>query len=260
MALPHGYASSGEMPVRVLEAGMRDGRIALPIPDDEVAREVEGEGAFIFRGVFGAEEIGDLRSAVASWSRDTPEFPKGVSASREGLNFHRRDDGSQPTLLPHIMHIYGFGDLSTLPAPLAARLRQFAEPALELQNRLSGTAFTLDRPGIKIGLDWHPRGGGYVTNHVHPGTPQKVSVLINLSQPGRDYSSGGARFRLRGRWVDTTDLFALGDVLVWRYNLPHAMGPVDPDASIDWELQNGLCILAIELTAAWGKTRVWESG
>jgi hypothetical protein len=38
------------------------------------------------------------------------------------------------------------------------------------------------------------------------------------------------------------------------------MGPVDPDASIDWEAQSGFCILTIELTAAWGKTRVWESG
>jgi hypothetical protein len=201
----------------------------------------------IFRGVFDEALAAAIRGAVQQWAAMTEPFPRGESASRPGLNFHRLDDGSAPTTMPHIFHQFGFATLAGLPRELAAMLAPVSAAMLDLQNALAGTTFALDDPGIRTKVMRHPRGGGFLVPHRHPYLPQRVSIFLNLSQPGVDYSSGGVSFKARGAWIKTFEHFRTGDLLAWRYDMSHEVEPTDPEMPLKWEGDDGFWIYAIEM-------------
>ena len=241
--------------ISIVAARHEGDRILSERPDDHIAQSIEDHEIVIFRGAFIGNYLLELRNQIRSWGRSAPVFPAGESASRPFLNFHRLDDGTAPTSLPHIFHIYGFGDYTSLPEPLRSTLWRVSSLLIDLQNRLAGTNFDLASGDFKTGVIQHPRGGGYLTNHVHPYLPQRVSLFLNLSEPGSDYQSGEARFKVKGEWVSTFADFRLGDILAWRYSQVHGISAVDSDAQIDWESDDGLWIFALEMVATHPKSR-----
>ncbi len=118
---------------------------------------------------------------------------------------------------------------------------------LDLQNALAGTNFALDVPGFRTKVMRHPRGGGFLVPHRHPYLPQRVSIFLNLSQPGVDYSSGGVSFKAHGAWVKTFEHFRMGDILAWRYDMFHEVEPTDPNMPLRWEGDDGFWIYALEM-------------
>jgi hypothetical protein len=233
-------------------------QMSFPDSDEDLALKVQDNEIVIFRGAYPAPEMTMLRREVLAWSSETAEFPKDVSASKPGINFHRIDDGTSYTKMPHIFHQFGFGDLSSLPQHLAAKLSTLGQALLNLQNRLAQTSFALDMPEIRIKVLQHPRGGGYLVSHTHPYLPQRVSLFLNLSEPGIDYQSGAARFLVNETWADTHNDFRIGDILAWRHDQIHDVTAVDPEAAISWANDDGLWILAVEMPAAYGKSKANE--
>ena len=63
-------------------AGSRGGAIEVDVPWEALSEEVFEGKVVILKGAFDAAEMLRFREAVRAWSRATPEFPKGVSASR----------------------------------------------------------------------------------------------------------------------------------------------------------------------------------
>jgi hypothetical protein len=232
--------------LRIVPAVLRDGRIESPAVEADGGAVAAGRSILVFRGAFSEAEMLGLRRAVRQWGDATEAFPNDRSASLPGLNFHRIDPEGHPSWLKHVFHQYGFSDPESLPAPLAGALRSVAGAMVDLQNRLAGTDLRLAPDALRVKVIRHPRGGGMIAPHRHPFLPQKVATFLNLSEPGRDYRNGDARFRLGGRWVSTTETFRCGDVLAWRYDLVHDIPPVDPDAPLDWTADDGLWILAPE--------------
>ncbi len=240
--------SSGVVSVVDVTAGRRIEAEAV-----EVARlgpAILDENIIIFRGAFGADDMLALRRLAVDWAAVTAPFPAGRSASLPGINFHRRDDRSTPSSIPHIFHQFGFGAPALLPSPLKERVERISALLLDLQNRLAGTSFPPGCPEFRTKVIRHPRGGGHLVPHRHPFLPQKISLFLNLSQPGSDYASGGARFRCHGQWIDTSWAFRIGDVLAWRYDLIHAVAPVDGAAELSWEGDDGFWIYAVEYNEA----------
>ena len=200
----------------------------------------------IFRGALAPDAMVALRRSLLAWGAAAPPIPVGVSASQPGLDFHRLDDGTAPTTLPHIFHQFGFATGASLPAPLAAEVRAMRHLLLDWQNRLAGTVFDRDDADFRFKAMRHPRGGGHLVSHRHPYLPQKVAIFVNLSEPGRDYASGAALFRNASGWVDTFADFRCGDLLAWRYDLVHGVSPVEPEAPLSWAGDDGLWIAAME--------------
>ncbi len=208
----------------------------------------------IFRGAFQPRAMVALRRALQTWASQTPAMPRGVSASQAGLNFHRLDDGTQPTSLAHIFYQFGIvdgpadGDASAgaPPKDLAAEVRAMRVALLDWQNQLAGTAIDANAPEFRFKAMRHPRGGGHLVSHRHPYLPQKVAIFLNLSEPGVDYASGCARFRNAAGWVDTHADFRCGDLLAWRYDLVHGITEVEPSAPLQWTGDDGLWIAAME--------------
>ena len=233
--------------IKIIKAEWRGGSI-MPrgcLRDHQSA--IENQRILIFRGAFDGGDMIALRRAVQQWGETAEPFPKGQSASRAALNFHRLDDGSAPSILPHIFHQFGFGDLARLPASLVAILKPISTAMLKLQNELAGTQFELEDGRFRTKVIRHPRGGGFLVRHRHPFQPQRIALFLNLSQPGVDYASGGVTFKAHGAWVEPFDQFRIGDILAWRYDMIHDVKPVDPDRPLSWEGDDGFWIYALEM-------------
>ena len=233
--------------IAILGARLRGGRIETDGALAEHRAAIDDERILIFRGAFDPAEMVSLRRAVQAWGEATDEFPRGKSASIPGINFHRRDDGTAPTSMPHIFHQFAFADLASVPAGLAARLRTISTALLDFQNELAGTRFELEGDAFRTKVMRHPRGGGFLVRHRHPYLPQRVSLFLNLSEPGVDYSSGGVSYRSKGAWIETFAEFRSGDILAWRYDLIHDVRPVDPNDTLKWEGDDGFWIYALEM-------------
>lgn len=244
-----------EVRCRVLQA-IRDDEhlISVSMPLEKMARAIEQDQALvILRNVWSRERMLDFRQTILEWSRSTPVWPQGVSASLPDINFHRMDDGSLPGRMAHIFHQFGFGKWDELPMKLRSDVEEIGGAMFMLQNRLAGTDFKFGSPDFRIKAIRHPRGGGHLVPHTHPYLPQKVAVFLNLSEPGVDYHSGGLRFvGPDKKWIDTYEDFRCGDLLAWRYSMMHETSPVDAEAVLDWQSEDGLWIFAMDFVESHG--------
>jgi hypothetical protein len=247
---------SHDSSIEIVPAAIENGRVVFAGLDADTGSAIDGGKLVIFRGAFSTAQMLDLRRLVCLWGDATPAFASERSASVPGLNFHRIDDADHPTSLPHVFHQYGFGTLADLPPQLREPLKSVVEPLIDLENRLAGTNLRAAPEGLRIKVMRHPRGGGHIAPHTHPYWPQKVAIFLNMSVLGTDYFSGDTRFKLGGRWLSAEDVFECGDMLAWRYDLPHCVAPVDPDAALSWKDDDGLWVLAPEMIEAHGRSKV----
>lgn len=232
--------------VEIVPVTLEGGRAVADAEASRWRKAIDGGKIVIFRGALASESMVGLRRALLRWASVTPPIPPGVSASQPGLEFHRVDDGTAATTMPHIFHQFGFATGDALPSDLASEVRSLRHLLLDWQNRLAGTEFDLDDVTFRFKAMRHPRGGGHLVPHRHPYLPQKVAIFLNLSEPGVDYASGAAVFRNTGGWVDTFADFRCGDLLAWRYDLVHGISAVEPEAPLTWEGDDGLWIAAME--------------
>ncbi|MBI5613125.1 MAG: hypothetical protein HY942_08705 [Gammaproteobacteria bacterium] len=238
----------------VLPGKFQDSGIETDIPHREMASLIEAGNIVVLPKLFDPAAMLALRQAVVDWSNRTPPFPRDRSASIPCLNFHRRDDDS-PSWLAHRFHQYAFGDWDAVDPGLSGMLQSVCRPLLALQNALAGTDFNLSTPSLRCKLINHPAGGGYLVKHVHPYRPQKVAFFLSLSRYGQDFETGGAVFDTPGKTVTLTELFDIGNVVLFRYDLPHEVPPIDPLRPLDWSSPAGLWMLSVELVESYPNSR-----
>jgi hypothetical protein len=118
--------------------------------------------------------------------------------------------------------------------PLWPRMRPCFDRQAAFYNRLRDTAFGFscepDLRGFRPQVIHYPRGGGYFDTHQHPLMPMQYGLILNISSKGRDFSSGQTYFMLDGEKVSIDAQHELGDLCLFRYDLPHGIDPVDPQA------------------------------
>lgn len=231
--------------VKVVNARRISGEIVVEDNCRRLGMAIESGKIVVFRAAYPADEMIKLRKRVIEWAASTEEFPRGVSASKPGHNFHRIDDETTPSSIPHTFHQFGFGDLASLPPDLSNQVLRTNEELMNLQNRLARTNFASDDPNFRLKVIHYPKGGNHVA-HTHPLLPQKVSLFLSLSDPGKDYISGGARFKVNSEWIEIIDHLRIGDIVAWRYDLIHEVVPIDVGDSLDWNSEDGLWIFSIE--------------
>jgi hypothetical protein len=224
------------------------GAIAADL-DDAGLTGVLGEGrVVILKGAFAPEEMIALRQAASRWAREEPEFPDGKSPDETPmLNYHRFDDGTYPSRFPHIFHQYGLNSLDELPGYFREPATAVTAALTDLQNRVSQTDWDISAQGLRTKILHYPRGGGFLAEHVHALDPQRVGLILSLSRLGVDASHGGTTFETTEGTVDTAEYHDIGDVVMFRYDLPHAVPPVDPGEAIDWDAETGKWSVVLEL-------------
>tara|TARA_B100000686_G_C16435814_1_gene784451 strand:- start:3 stop:713 length:711 start_codon:yes stop_codon:yes gene_type:complete len=165
-------------------------------------------------------------------------------------SWHRYDVLPKKSVTKHITHFYNF-NLSkpyNLDFSLYFELRIIFTKMLLIQNALAGTTATLcnsyskknnDRPILRPQIIHYPKGGGSFDKHNHPYLPQKYGLILLLSQKNKDYMSGGTRVYIDNNVIDTSEYANQGDLIIFKYDLPHDITPCDPHEELDFDRIDG---------------------
>ncbi len=201
----------------------------------------------LFKGAFHELDMRELRAQVFAWSGSLPVAGFDEDIGVGGINFHREDKCSKQSSLPHCFHQYGFGDLAGLAEPLGSLLNRYGPALLIFQNALAGTKYNFSPEQLRIKFLQYFSGAGFLANHKHCFLPQKVGLLASVSQRGVEYQTGGLVFDTSYGEVDTSELFEIGDIIVFPYDLPHEVVMIDPGFQTDWGSGSGRWVLGLEL-------------
>jgi len=228
------------MGLREVETMVVEGSIRPDEPVDKLRNAVLSGDVLILKSVFDPGEAADIREAVFGWGSNTS--PVNTTFDEAESSFHRIDDNPEESDCPHVFHSYNFvfegatDGIETVVQPYFEKLR-------ELQNELAETQATFDTstsPYLHPQVIHYPAGGGGFSMHSHPFLPQKMGLILSLSEYGTDYESGGTRFATPdNEIVDIEGTHTVGDVAVFRYDLPHEVTPCDPGADLWFDDSRG---------------------
>jgi hypothetical protein len=155
--------------------------------------------------------------------------------------------------IPHVFRQYGFNTPARLADYVGRPTLWIADLVLGLQNNVAGTSFDISLTGMRVKVLHYPAGGGFLTEHQHPFAPQRVGLITSLARIGTDFNTGGGTsFRTPFGHVDTTAQHDIGDIILFRYDLPHAVTPVDEGREIDWRSEVGKWSFVLDLRETHG--------
>ncbi|HEX9827743.1 MAG TPA: hypothetical protein VGA80_14175 [Flavobacteriaceae bacterium] len=203
----------------------------------------------ILKHVFTEQEMLQLKKGIIQWGTETPVFPHGESPSKyPSLNYHRIDDGSVPSVCPHIFHQYGFNTINELKTELSIPMLKIVNKLVKIQNDIAETNFEISLKELRLKVLHYPEGGAFLAKHKHPMEPQKIGLILSLSKIGKDFKTGAVAFNTPDGYVNTVAHHDIGDVLLFRYDLEHEVTPVNPDKKkIDWLKPTGKWSVVLEL-------------
>lgn len=232
-----------------ISSTFQDGNITADLSDDKINHSLlEARKIVLFKNVFPAEQLETIKNKVHQWGENTPISPAQTSLDD---NFHSFEMGVSPRQKTmHLYHAYNFNQLHSLPAELKNILLAVFEPMRKLQNRITGqnAQWGLDDSGKKLHpqIIHYPCGGGMFAAHVHPLHPQLVGSILSISKRGKDFDSGGAGFELPdGTLVDSATAHDQSDLLMFRYDLRHWVGFVNPEEALDRNSIRGRWVMVL---------------
>jgi hypothetical protein len=234
-----------------------DGMICSDASFADISRHLFDGAIVVLKGVFDWISAISFRRAVHSWGRTTSPFPHGKSPSLfPELNYHRIDDGSYPSTIPHIFHQYGFSRIEALDEPLRGMAQRFGFLLANLQNKVSGASLKLSPDGLRMKILHYPAGGGFLAEHSHEIEPQRIGVIASLSAKGEEIEHGGTLFSTPLGKVDVAPCHEIGDVVLFRIDIPHGIPPVDPDKKLDWSSEAGKWSVVLDLREVMSRSNV----
>jgi hypothetical protein len=226
----------------------QDGKIVPETAMPDIRRLVSEGRIVVLKDVFAPELMLEYRNALVRWSQETEMFPHGQSPSAfPEMNYHRIDDGTIQGVCPHIFHQFGFNTVKDLPDYIGRPSQRIAEDMASLQNGIAGTNFELSVTGLRLKVIHYPSGAGFLAQHTHPLEPQRIGLIASLSRLGEDVKTGAACFQTPSGRVDTTLYHDIGDVIVFRYDLPHEVTLSDEGETLDWKSSAGKWSVVLEL-------------
>jgi hypothetical protein len=126
--------------------------------------------------------------------------------------------------------------------------RRFSE-IFEIKCFLGGLApsdYVTSKPSsgaiARVNFQNYPSGGGHISEHIDPNSNYAlVQTLIQASEPGEDFKSGG----LFARKAPNAEKIYLdfhtkpGDLLVLSPAIPHGVDPIDSELEYGWDRNSG---------------------
>ncbi len=202
---------------------------------------VMDKGVALVRGAVDAEVLKDLRASVHEWGLQRDMLPPQTYIDD---NFHSIESGISPRQkTPHCYHAYNFNRIGLVGGMFGHKLLSVFEKLSLFHNKLTDQdgGFDPDHEGRKQRpqIIHYPSGGGMFGRHIHPLEPQRVGLVLALSQRGVDFVSGGTCFEVEGRRFDTSNYHNIGDLILFRYDVPHWITGVDQGEKFDSASERG---------------------
>jgi hypothetical protein len=231
--------------IRQFDGRAVDGTVCVEGGYDALSNTVMTEGVAVLKRAFDVDWLISVRELLMEWARATPILSHGTALQNvdRDINFHRIDDDATKSSAPHIHHHFNFNRIDLLAEPQRSRLLAIYRPMRALQSGVAKTAAQFppsDGPyRLRPQVIQYPAGGGFFAEHVHPFEPQRVGLILSLSRRGIDHREGATTFTINGTRIDTSPMHDCGDILLFRYDVPHGVSAVDPGKAIDWSSAAG---------------------
>jgi hypothetical protein len=217
----------------VVEAKQGIATIETDIPTDDISAAVLAGVVVIVKGVFDPHEMRHLRALIisANISFSEPTFTNTNSWR------HRREVYVESQL--DILYDASFLAVEGPDDEIGRAAGTTAERLATYWRSLTGYKHTFvpeaDRRALRAWAMCYPAGGGCFGWHAHGLEPTKIGMILALSELGVDFRSGGCEFRTPFGLIDAAPYHDIGDVCLFRYDLPHRVTAVDPDRERRWD-------------------------
>lgn len=224
------------------EAQWREGKLkVLGIELSELFAKIMQGPPAVIHNVFPKEKLATVRSQVHRWGKQIEAKPPQTYIDE---NFHAIEWGISPRQkTPHHYHAYNFNQLRQLPDYLRDPLTQVSEPLRIFQNELTNNQadYEVNEMGFRLHTQviHYPSGGGMLGKHTHPLEPQRIGLILACSERGKDFMYGGTYFEVDGKIAFSDDIHDMGDMLLFRFDLPHGISPVDQEDKFEHESERG---------------------
>lgn len=226
------------------KAEIKDGSIIPESSIENIRDQVLKGNIIILKEAFPPDDLRSIRHSIHQWGLNVPE--SDVSEDEASATIHRVDDNPEETYFSRLYHFYYFkgilengGDRTTIDNTvkpyfelLASLQAELGEYDLQLEHSTNG-------PNPHPQAIQYPSGGGYFSMHLHDFLPQKIGLILSISEKGVNFSRGGTRFATDGHFTDIEDHHSIGDIALFRYDLPHEVVVTDPKEKLDWESERG---------------------
>ena len=224
----------------IAQGELVDGKInLLSHTPQQVADLVATGQVVIVKGAMNTEKLLELRCELLGWSLKTPTVAKDDFLT----NRHRHRVQVAHTLkTPQVMHDFVFNDMHNAEEPLRTLLLGHFNPLRNFYVELTGNDVpwgTNEGPYFHPQILHYPEGGGFFGNHIHGLLPQKIGVVVSMSQLGVDFEKGATVVVVNGEVINTEGFQDLGDILLFRYDLEHWVSQSNLNHRFTWETEKG---------------------
>ena len=240
--------------IEKIQAKYKNGQIVPEESYESIFSKVTDRSIVILKDVFPPEQIADVRRTVHQWGQKTPV----TNPENPTTSWHRVDDNPAKSQTKHRFTGYMFSvdqnenlviDQNGQDLGLNETLMPCFKALGEFQSKLTKTQMTFSPVGtghkLQPQIIHYPVGGGFFDQHVHSLEPQKVGLILGLSQQGKDFKTGGTRFKLGDEWVSVEGHMNMGDITIFKYDLVHDVSIVDKDEKLDWSSERGRWTMVI---------------
>ena len=232
----------------LIQASFKDHKVQPDRPFSYVRERVMEGRVVILKNAFSPDLMLQLRRALIEWSQTHPPYPQGKSPNSTPMeNYHRVDDGVIRSALPHIFHQFGLNSIDQLVPSLRGPVNIVAQAMLEVENEVAGTHFDFSLTGLRMKVLHYPAGGGFLQEHTHPLEPQRVGLVLSASKLDTDVSTGGTYFLSPFGRVEAAAYHDIGDLILFRYDIPHGVSRVDEHSTLDWRSEAGKWSVVLDL-------------
>jgi hypothetical protein len=219
---------------RIVGTRAVQGRIVPEAPLAELARELEAGRIVILKGALDAAALRRARGEIVGWQ--APD--RGENQLGQARSSRHRYEFAPGAARSDVFESYLFA-VDDPEDGIGPKLRGLFAPVAQLWRELTGGAYDFspaaDGRAVRPWAMYYPAGGGRFEWHEHPKAPQQVGLIAAMSEVGTDFRSGGTEFRTPSGVVDTSAAHDIGDLCLFRYDLPHRVTPVDPERERRWD-------------------------
>jgi hypothetical protein len=208
--------------------------VEAEMPMKDIANSVMAGTVAIIKRAFEPGDMRRLRGAI-----NAEKLP--ICPPTFGHDAHSWRDRRETWVNPDTKVLYeaSFMAVANPDDKLGRLMRTTVERLAALWRSLTGHEHGLQaqsgRRALRPWAMYYPAGGGCFGWHEHGLEPTRIGLILAMSQIGVDFERGGTEFRTPHGVVNVESSHDIGDVCMFRYDLPHRVTSVDPQRELTWD-------------------------
>lgn len=229
--------------LKIYKGEIKNKLISVEISDHEITDQVMQGNIVVIKKVFPEQVLLNLRRLVFEWGKSHGMSDPNDFYDHTKENHYCISSGVstiQKTL--HYFRAYNFNDIDSLDSlELKCAITEVCILLKDFYNRITKNKaeWSSDSSQLHPQIINYPAGGGYFARHTHPLLPQKIGVILSISKKGKDYFKGGTGFEVNGNSIEIDSVHDIGDIALFRYDLPHWISSIDIEDKMQLDTDRG---------------------